>query len=94
MLIVKYIFFYLFTVIFPADQTWRGLSRRQAERLLYWGSSLWTWQHWIMKGILYIVFCTAALTLRRVLIMGNEYVVKAVYKREKDLDFVGVFQDT
>lgn len=74
--------------IHPMNASWRGLPRRQAERILYWGSNLWTWQHWVRKGLFYFLVISVGVMMKRVLHSGSEYVTKAVFNREKDLVFV------
>ncbi len=75
-------------VIPTYNQTHRGLPKKIADTLNYWGSSMWYWQHWIRKSLGYFVFIGAAIALRKVTKIGNEYVTKAVYNRERDLVFV------
>lgn len=33
----------------------RGQQTNVAEKLNYWGSDLWYWQHWIRKGVVYVL---------------------------------------
>jgi hypothetical protein len=75
-------------VIPPFNMSSRGLPRRLMETVNYWGTNMWLWQHWIRKSLGYIVFLLTALALRKFVLSGNEYVIKAVYNRQKDLVFV------
>jgi hypothetical protein len=77
-----------FGLIPTYNMTYRGLPRKVPEKLNYWGNDMWYWQHWIRKGLAYPVLIMAALAVRRGMKFGNEYVVKAVYNREKDLVFL------
>jgi hypothetical protein len=84
-----------FSFIQPMNSFFRGLPRRMPENVNYWGSNLWLWQHFIRKGLVYAALISAVVMGRKAVRIGNSYVIKAVYNREKDLVFIwrptGVF---
>ncbi len=77
-----------FAPIHPMNSFLRGLPRRIPEQLNYWGSSMWTWQHWIRKGLFYPVGIMLYFMMRKFNRFGADYVIKASFNRERDLVFV------
>lgn len=77
-----------FSLVHPFNSFHRGLPRRMPENVNYWGSNLWLWQHFVRKGLFYTVVIAAVLMGRKAIRIGNNYVIKAVYNREKDLVFI------
>jgi hypothetical protein len=75
-------------VVPPYNSTMRGLPRKLADTLNYWGSNMWFWQHWIRKSLAYLILIGAGLSMRKITKIGSEYVTKAVYNRERDLVFI------
>lgn len=41
----------------------RGYDRPMAKKILYWGSDMWLWQHWVRKGLVYPFLITTVFTL-------------------------------
>lgn len=61
----------------------------RVEKLNYWGSDLWYYQHWVRKNLFYpLAFTAAALISHYMLLLGNATVLKAVFNRSKDVVFV------
>jgi hypothetical protein len=74
--------------VHPANSSWRGLPSRRYEKLLYWGEKMWPWQLGFRKCFVYFSIIGSAVLCKRLILVGDEYVIKAVFNRERDLVFL------
>jgi hypothetical protein len=77
-----------FGIVTSGNSFMKGLPRRLPENVNYWGTSMWSWQLILKKTIFFPVIMIAALCTRKANRFGKEYVIKAVFNRERDVVFV------
>lgn len=75
--------------MFPGSLHENYVENKKVEKLIYWGSDMWYWQHWVRKFLFYPTAILVVLfkgTIFRY--VGSHNVLKASFNRSKDLLFV------
>jgi len=80
---------YTFTAIFPGMMHENYIESNKIEKLVYWGSDMWYWQHWVRKFLFYpTALAIGAYIAGYLKFIGSSTVIKAYFNRSKDILFV------
>lgn len=80
---------YTFSAIFPGMMHENYIETDKVQKLVYWGSDMWSWQHWVRKILVYPTVLAFGVYVGGYLkFIGSTTVIKAYFNRSKDILFV------